>query len=50
MNIIADEDLEREIVLALRVAGHVVLDIKESSPELMTGKCWPLQMKVLRYY
>mgnify|MGYP001279782839 CR=1 FL=1 len=32
MNIIADENLEREIVLALRVAGHVVLDIKESSP------------------
>ncbi len=32
MKILADENLESEIVEALRVAGHTVSDIKELSP------------------
>jgi len=32
MNILADENLESEIVTALRLAGHSVSDIKEIRP------------------
>jgi predicted nuclease of predicted toxin-antitoxin system len=32
MKILADENIEREIVSALREAGHSVSDIKETSP------------------
>lgn len=32
MKIVTDESVERQIVLALRLAGHEVIDIKETDP------------------
>ena len=32
MNILADENVEGEIIMPLRSAGHIVSDIKEISP------------------
>ncbi len=38
MNILADENIETEIVAALRSAGHVVVDIKETDPGIEDTK------------
>ena len=32
MKILADENIEAEMVAALRTAGHSVIDIKETTP------------------